>query len=147
MSVATDEHQTDYDANEQANCRAVRQHYAAFARGDIDDLLAGLDPGIAIVHDEHGKGAGEPVTGHEGARAFFEGISAAITNSTVEIQHLRADGNRVLARIVLGGTARRSGHAGTIPAVHLFTVHDDLITEIRTHRPDWHRYVEPDPSG
>lgn len=146
--MATDGHQTEYDAHERANCVAVRQHYAAFARGDIDDLLAGLDPCVAIiVYDEHGKGAGKPVTGHEGARAFFEGISAAVTDSTVEIQHLRADGNRVLARIVLGGKARRSGRAGTIQAVHLFTLHESLITEIRTHRPDWRRLVEPVPLG
>ncbi len=125
----------------ERNTKLVRLHYAAFASGDLDGLVDGLDEGVAIsVHDEHGKAAEQPIRGRAGARSFFEGIDAAITDSTVEIERLRADGNRVLAQITLGGTLRETGITGSIPAVHLFTLHDGLITEIRTHRPDWRNY-------
>jgi ketosteroid isomerase-like protein len=128
----------------EQNLKLVRLHYAAFACGDLDGLVDGLDPDVAInVHDEHGKAAERPIRGRASARSFFEGIGAAITHSTVEIERLRADGNRVLAQITLGGTMRDTGVTGSIPAVHLFTLHDGLITEIRTHRPDWRNYDGP----
>ena len=131
----------------QENLKLVRQHYTAFACGDLDGLLAGLDPQVTIsVHDEHGKPASEPVNGLESARAFFEGIRSAVAHANVEIDSLRADENRVLAQVTLGGTVRKSGVTGAIPAVHLFTVHDGLITEIRTHRPDWRNY-KPEGAG
>jgi len=129
----------------QDNLRAIRLHYAAFARGDVDELLAGLDPEVLIrVHDEHGVRTGEAIHGRESARAFFEGIAAAVTDSAVEIEDLRANGDRVLARVHIGGTLKESGRSGAIPAVHLFLVCDGLIAEILTHRPDWRRY-EPEP--
>ncbi len=128
----------------ERNLKLVRLHYAAFACGDLDGLVGGLDEDVAInIHDEHGKAAERPIRGRAGARSFFEGINAAITNSTVEIERLRADGNRVLAHVTLGGTMRETGITGAIPAVHLFTIHDELITEIRTHRPDWRNYGGP----
>jgi len=122
----------------ESSLKLVRQHYTAFSCGDIDGLVAGLDPGVAItVHDEHGVLYGEPIRGREAARTFFEGISAAVTHSSVEVSSLRADGNRVLAKVTIGGTLRASGRTGAIPAIHLFKIYDGLITEIRTHRPDW----------
>lgn len=144
------------DASEKAegdlaerNLKLVRRHYAAFASGHLDGVVDGLDEDVAInVHDEHGKAAERPIRGRAGARTFFEGINAAITNLDVEIERLRADGNRVLAQVTLGGTMRDTEITGAIPAVHLFTIHDGLITEIRTHRPDWRNYrgpEEPDP--
>jgi ketosteroid isomerase-like protein len=126
-----------------ANLKLIRLHYGAFADGDIDGILAGFDSDVCIeVHDEHGKIVGEPLRGLHAARSFFEDIRAAVTNTTVEIQSLRADGDRVLARVMLGGTLRGTGLTGAIPAVHLFTVHEGRITAVRTHRPDW-RNVNP----
>lgn len=120
------------------NLKLVRLHYEAFARRDIDGIAAGLHPDIVIaVHDEHGADTGELIVGVDAARTFFEGIADAVSNTTVNIDVLRGDGNRVLAQISIGGTIRDTDRSGTIPAVHLFTVHDGLITEIRTHRPDW----------
>jgi ketosteroid isomerase-like protein len=120
------------------NLKTVRMHYTAFASGDIDGILSCLDENVCIeVHDEHGAEAEEPMRGRDAARSFFEGLHEALTNTTVEVESLRADGDRVLARVTLGGTLRATGITGAIPAVHLFTVHDGLITEIRTHRPNW----------
>lgn len=131
-----------------ANLKVVRLHYAAFSSGDIDRILEGLDRTVAIaVRDERGADTGELIVGLEGARTFFEGIHAAVANLSVDVQVLRADGNRVLAQITLGGTFRESRRTGAIPAVHLFTVHDGLITEIRTHRPDWRRYDRAEEPG
>ena len=139
---------TDAGDSEQGNLKLVRLHYAAFAGGDIDRIVAGLDPQVVIsVHDERGLDTGELVVGRDAARGFFEGISAEVTNSTIEIEKLRADGNRVLAQIAIGGTLRKTGRSGVIPAVHLFTIHDGLITEIRTHRPDWRNYGAEEGTG
>ena len=131
--------ETDDPAPE--NLRAVRAHYAAYAAGAVEELVAGCDPGVAItVHDEHGKPVGETIRGRDGARAFFEGIYAAIAETSVEIDSLRADRDRVLAHVTLGGRTREDDISGTIPAVHLFRLADGLICEIRTHRPDWRAY-------
>jgi ketosteroid isomerase-like protein len=126
------------DEPARENLRAVRVHYAAFAAGDIDRLIEGLDDDISIrIHDEHGVKIGPPMTGKTAARAFFERIHSSVDDASVEIEDLRADGDRVLARLTLGGTLRGGGRSGTIEAVHLFTVCDGLIAEIRTHRPRW----------
>lgn len=123
------------------NLKLVRLHYAAYACGDVDGLIESLDPQVCLeVHDEHGRTMREPLRGLDAARGFFEDIKRALTNTTVEIESLRADGDRVLARVKLGGTVRESGVSGVIPAVHLFTIHDGLIAEIRTHRPDWRQH-------
>lgn len=128
----------------QENLRAVRDHYAAFASSDIDALLEGLDHGVTIrIHDDHGIRIGTPRVGRSAAKGFFDGIQAAVDDPTVEIRDLRADGGRVLAKITLGGTLKESGRTGEIQAVHLFTIADGLITEIRTHRPNWNDH-EPD---
>lgn len=131
------------DETEAENLKLVHLHYAAFGSGDVDGILARLDPGVElIVHDEHGMPE-ERIRGREEAQAFFEGIKAAVANQTVEIQEIRADGARVLATVSIGGTMRSTGMTGAIPAVHLFACHEGLITSIRTHRPDWKRYAEP----
>jgi len=139
--VGTDGPETAAQDRTERNTELVRTHYAAFASGDLDGLLEGLDANVLItVHDEHGMAATEPIRGLPGARSFFEGIDAAVTDSTVEIEALRGDGNRVLAQITLGGTLRKTGVNGAIHAVYLFSINDGLITEIRTHRPDWRSY-------
>lgn len=126
------------------NLRAVRTHYESFARGDIDAVLEGLDYGVTIrIHDEHGVRLGSPRVGRSAARSFFESIHGSVEDASVEIRDLRADGGRVLAKVTLGGTLKGSGRAGEIQAVHLFMVADGLITEIRTHRPNWNEH-EPD---
>lgn len=136
--MATDGLTTEGDHPAQDNLKLVRQHYAAFANGDLDGVIDGLDPDVVItLRDEHGTAAGEPIRGRDEARAFFEGIEATVTHSTVEIERLRADENRVLAQVSIGGTLRDTGRTGAIPAVHLFTILDGLITQIRTHRPEW----------
>lgn len=128
------------DAEEPArdNLELVRVHYDAFARGDLDALLRGLDPEVEItLHDEHGKAEGEPIRGKDGAQEFFSGLGAEVADRTVEIEHLRADEDRVLARVQLSGTLRSSGASGAIQAVHLFRLFEGAICEIQTYRPNW----------
>jgi ketosteroid isomerase-like protein len=127
----------------RANLEVVRRHYKAFARRDIEGVVADLDSRITITtRDEHGKSAGQGIQGLEGARAFFEDIYASVAHPTVEIERLRADGDKVLAHVRLGGTVRDSGATGSISAVHLFTIFDGRIREIRTHRPRWRELAE-----
>ena len=120
------------------NLELVRAHYDAFARGDLGMLLQGLDPDVVItIHDEHGRPEGEPIRGRDGAHSFFTDIGAAVSDRRVEIEQLRADEDKVLARVLLGGTLKRTGEAGAIQAVHLHTLYEGVICEIRTYRPDW----------
>jgi ketosteroid isomerase-like protein len=128
----------DAETPSPENLELIRAHYAAFARGDVEAVLAGLHPGVTItVHDEHGKPEEGPFEGPEGARAFFGAIRDQVTGRTVEIESLRADEDKVLARVRLGGTRRSTGESGEIQAVHLFTLIEGSISEIRTYRPDW----------
>lgn len=131
------------DEIEAANLKLVRLHYAAYSAGDVDGIVERMDPEAElIVHDEHGIQTGPRVKGTEAVRAFFEEIGRRLTNHTVEIEDMRADGERVLANVRLGGTVRATGETGTIPAIHLFNCHGGRITSIRTHRPDWKAHVE-----
>lgn len=134
---------SDLDEIEATNLKLIRVHYSAYSSGDVDGILETLDDDVEImVHDENGAREGDTLRGKDAVREFFEQIRSQITNSTVEVQELRADRSRVLASVVLGGTSRVSGDTGAIPAVHLFTCYEGRITSIRTHRPDWRQYAE-----
>jgi ketosteroid isomerase-like protein len=120
----------------------VRRHYVAYASGDVDALLATLDPQVEIlVHDERAGGA-ERFRSHDGAAKFFEGIWDLIAQTSVEVLSLDASPGRVEASVRLSGTVRATGQRGAVPAIHFFTVADGLISRIETYRPDWRAAVQ-----
>ena len=124
--------------------RAVREHYAAFNRADVDEIVATLHPDVEIFGgDERAGGASERYRGREEARAFFAEIKELVADNRVEVLSLDAVPERVVASVRLHGTLRAgAGLSGSLPAVHFLTVRDGLIARIETYRPNWRREAE-----
>ena len=128
--------------DERSRLELVRRHYAAYNAHDIEAQLATLAPEIEIVaFDEAGR-VSEHWRGTEQARDFFIGIRALVANSHANVEMLRADGDRIFARLTLSGILRRTGDAGAIQAVHRHGFSDRSIAKIQTYRPDWRPRAE-----
>jgi ketosteroid isomerase-like protein len=123
---------------------AVRRHYEAFNRDDVDAIVATLRPDVEIVGgDERAGGAGERSHGRDEAKRFFTEIKELVADNQAEVLTLEARPGRVEASVRLRGTLRGSGESGVVPAVHFFTVTDGLIARIETYRPDWRSHALP----
>lgn len=120
---------------------AVRRHYAAFNRDDVDEILATLHPEIEVFGgDERAGGAGERYRGLEEARTFFAEIKELVADNRVEVLSLEAVAGRVVASVRLHGTLRSNDAlSGSVPAVHFLTIRDGLVARIETYRPNWRR--------
>ena len=74
---------------------------------------------------------GGPLRGRDEVRGFFERLFDEVGHNEVEIAELEVREDTVVASVYLHGTMRATGLSGAIPAVHVFTVRDDLIAENR----------------
>ena len=114
--------------SEQSNIQAVQRAYAAFGRGDIDGLLAGLtedviwnmpgEPGIPFAGRRRGKA---------GAAEFFRLLAQTDEVLHFEPREFFAKGDKV---VVLGGYRARARATGKIVDsdwVHVFTVQDGTV--------------------
>ena len=135
--------ESDLTGGTEAAIATVRRHYEAFDSGDLDAILATLDPEVDIYGgDERAGGASERFRGVEEAREFFADIKRLVPDSHIEVLTLEAVPERVIASIRLHGSAREGEVSGSIPAVHFHSLRDGLITRIETYRPDWRRELE-----
>lgn len=98
----------------------ARAFLDAAATGDLDDLIALLDPGVVLVSDAGGKksAALRPVVGADHVARFLLGIARRNPDATVSLVPA-ADGLAVLATL-----------DGAVDAVFSLVVRDDRIVEV-----------------
>jgi uncharacterized protein len=101
----------------------VRSAYDAFAKGDLDAVLAGMDPDI-VWEQAQGLPHGGVYHGVEAVRAaVFEPLDRDWwAEFSAEPHELVADGDTV---VVLGryrGTAKATGRLLDVPFVHVWTI-------------------------
>ena len=116
----------------------VRRHYDAFNRDDVAGIIATLDPEVEILgSDERAGGARERFRGHTQATTFFAEIKELVADNDVWVLSLDARPGRVEASVRLRGTLRATERSGSLPAIHFFSIANELISRIETYRPDW----------
>ena len=114
--------------SEQENVDVVRKGYEAFGRGDINGLLAQLDP------DVEWRTPGPPDLptagqrrGHDAVQEFFQTLSGLLETLRFEPKQFVAQGDMV---IVIGDDTSRVRASGTTLEVrfaHVFTVRDGKV--------------------
>jgi ketosteroid isomerase-like protein len=117
----------------EANVTLVRDLYAAFGRGDIDALMAGLS---ADVHWEVvGRREDYPLLGvrkgHQGAREFFQQLSEIQEAVEFAPREFLDAGDTV---VVLGREKwkiRKTGKPAESEWAHFFTVRNGKVTMFR----------------
>lgn len=114
--------------SEQQNVDVVRKGYEAFSRGDIDGLLAQLDPNV----EWRTPGPADlPMAGqrrgHDAVREFFQTLSGLLDVERFEPKQFIAQGDMVM---VIGDDTSRIKATGTSVEsrfVHAFTVQNGKV--------------------
>ena len=114
------------------NLEIVQRSYASFSRGDLDAVLADLDPAIEW-HQAQGLPHGGLYHGvDEVRRNIFEPLEAGWWSEfTADPDEFLDAGDQV---VVLGryrGTAQGSGKALDVPFVHVWTLREARATRFR----------------
>jgi uncharacterized protein len=109
----------------QENVEAFKRGLAAGNRGDIDGLLAELDPDVEWHSALHALLGGEQTVfrGHAGVRKMFRDLDEAFDEIHIEITEIRDLGDRLLAI----GRNRARGIASGAEIVSAYA----LVTEIK----------------
>jgi hypothetical protein len=125
------------------NVSTVQHLYAAFGRGDIDTVLAGLTPDVKW--SSNGQRAAYPTFGHfhgeAEVRDFFGHLASELDFHQFEPRELCPSGDKVF---VLGHsrmTVKATGKPVEMDWVHIFTFRDGKVSGFHDFV-DTHQIVE-----
>lgn len=115
---------------EQANTSVIRNIYEAFNRGDIETVLANVNPTAKWVHPGP---ATVPYYGDFSGRMveFFQAIGGSTSGGNVTIDQYIASGNQVVTEGRYTATVTDTGARIDAPIAHFFTLHDGKVTSWR----------------
>ena len=108
----------------------VEAAYEAFGRGDIEGVLALLDPAVEWFAPQTLPQGGQ-FRGADGVLAFFQGLGGAWDPLGLEVEAVGEVGPGLVAGIVRGSGSLRGGGEAAYGAVHLFDVEGGRITRFR----------------
>ena len=109
----------------------VRSVYDAYARRDLVAALSSFSPEIEFVQTDLLPWGGK-YQGIEGAQASLGKLLAHV-DSRVEVEELVSAGDQVVVIGRTRGTARTSGAAFDVRAVHVWTVVDGRIVRFEAY--------------
>jgi ketosteroid isomerase-like protein len=134
---ATQDTRTEAVPNGDPDIALIRAAYAAYARGDIDQVVAGLHPQVEWIEPEEFPGGGRrvgPASVAEYLQASWSSWAELHSSATVYRQ-----GDTVVARHhVHGRLADGTPHEATVADV--FTIRDGLVVRMQA-------YADPDQAG
>lgn len=117
----------------QANVKFVQGLYAAFQRGDIPAVIAGLQPDV--VWHMVGRANDYPRLGLrkgvKGVREFFEILAENEDFTEFHPTDFFADGDRVFALGHLSIKFKKTGKSATTDWIHMFTVKDGKVAAFK----------------
>jgi len=117
----------------QENVQVIREGYDAFNGGNIEGVVATLDPDI-----EWWPAADEPITepyrGHDGYRSLVAEIRDYVPDLQAEIEEVFAVADRVVTCVRFWGRGRDSGVPVEIRETNVARFRDGKIVEVREYR-------------
>ena len=115
------------------NVEVVRAGYDAFNRGDMEAVLATLDPAL-----EWWPATDEPITepyrGHDGYLGLVGDIREYVPDLQAEIEEITAVGDHVITCLRFWGRGRDSGIPVEIRETNVARFRDGKIVEVREYR-------------
>jgi ketosteroid isomerase-like protein len=115
------------------NREMVAEAFAAFQRGDVEAVNAGLDPEIEVVISDQLANSGR-WTGVEG---FWKSISSwleAFDDYEIEVLSIDTpDDDHVIVEALQAATGRSSGVPVNLTTYFVFEVHDGIATRYELH--------------
>jgi ketosteroid isomerase-like protein len=117
-------------AGESANIALVRKFVHAFNRGDVDTMVAGLDPEVEL-HEWPAAPGARSFRGPEGARQALAGWFEIWEWMTVEIEDLVDLDDRVLVTLYQRAKGKGSAAEVEIRSFNVYTFRNRKIVELK----------------
>jgi ketosteroid isomerase-like protein len=117
----------------------VQQLYAAFGRGDVPHILAGLASDVDWEHDAFPNPVPwlQPLKGRDQVPTFFEVLMSNVEITVFKPTQFFADGNTVVVLLDLEFTVRATGKRVIEPdEVHIWRFNDQGLVQRFRHRVD-----------
>lgn len=108
----------------------LRRGYESFNRGDLDAVLANLDPDIAIEERAEAPDPGQ-ARGREEAMAAFRALRDDFDDYRFEPREFHLEGDHVVVVARQSATGRLSGVPVEGEIVHAWKVAGDRVTGLR----------------
>ncbi len=108
-----------------ANIEVIKRIYEAFARQDLEGVLALVDTECVVTQDASLPWGGRYV-GHDGVSTFAFALMESSDSAVIVESLFEADG-RVIQCGRSRGTVRANGKVFDVPEVHIWTVKDGKV--------------------
>jgi ketosteroid isomerase-like protein len=115
---------------ESDTIRQLREGYAAFNRGEYEEVLEQWDPEVA-VHDRPEVPDPRDYEGLEGARQAFAGVVELFAEYEIEPVEFIDGGEQVVAVLRQRGRGRSSGVEVEGEIVHVWNVKEGKVMDLR----------------
>jgi ketosteroid isomerase-like protein len=108
----------------------IRELYARFMSGDMDEAVELVDPNI-VVMDAEELPDGRTYRGRADMAGALSELYEMFDGPTVDVQDLRIGSDRAVALLRVHGRGRGGGVPIDADIAHVFLVRDDSIVEMR----------------
>ncbi len=114
--------------NENSNLKLVQSGYAAYLRGDVEGIIALMDPSIVFtVPGSPAVPNSGTYNGHAGMRQFFQSLDRTLEFSVFEPREFIAQGDKVVALVHYEGRYKQSGGQFAIDSAMVWTVQNGKL--------------------
>ena len=114
----------------QSNVAVIQNIYDAFNRGELDAVLANVEPNAEWI--DYGPSS-VPYFGDFTGRItdFFQAIGQSVTNGHVTVNHYIEADDRVITEARWTATVKDNGARIDAPIAHIFTLRDGKVSSWR----------------
>jgi uncharacterized protein len=117
--------------NDMENMATIERVYAAFARGDMDTIMAAMAPDVTVKQDAPLPWGGT-YTGHAGFGRFL-GTLLEHLDVSLETDELISSGDYVVQIGRTRGTVRRNGKPFRVRELHIWRFEDGMVASYQVH--------------
>ena len=114
-----------------SNVAIVKSVYAAFARGDIDAVLAAMDPGIIWMTPATLPWSTGDYHGPTGVADYLASFARALADPAIVPEEFFDAGDHVVVNGLERATAAATGCGFTARFTHTWTLHDGRAIRMR----------------
>jgi len=117
----------------QRNIAVVRRINEAFNSGDIEAILALIDPDFQTSVPPQFSPEPDTYRGHDGMRRYFDSFHDAMSEIRFHQERLREAGTAVIVELRLTARGRTTGIAVEQHLAQVWTVSDGRAVEVRNY--------------
>jgi uncharacterized protein len=128
MTPATASDRTDQ------NAQLIRDSYAAYARGDINALVAVMSPDVeTITPSVPGLHSGGTWHGIPGFLEFVQLVTKDLEVKRFEPREIIAQGDKVVGIVSYSAVMKATGRTIEVDLVHVFTIANGKVAKLREY--------------